>query len=232
MLVELSVVEQRYHAVMEVVGSLVPVTEVAERYGVSRKTVHAWVHRYEAEGLAGLADRSHRPYHQPRQVSAQVEAAICELRRAHRRWGPRRLVWDEGDELASEALRVGHSAVDRSLAEDPSDAAPLEKLIDAIVEDPITADRTSIHFALTRMRREGSAHMGVRTRLNLLIETAWMMPRVPITSRGRFVIFLSGKISRIGSLNIKLVIGRVLSGVLPNWVRCFPHELVTGKVTC
>jgi transposase len=46
---------------MEVVGSLVPVTEVAERYGVSRKTVHVWVRQYEAEGLAGLVDRSHRP---------------------------------------------------------------------------------------------------------------------------------------------------------------------------
>jgi hypothetical protein len=35
-LVESSVVEQRYHAVMEVVAGLVPVTEVAQRYGVSR----------------------------------------------------------------------------------------------------------------------------------------------------------------------------------------------------
>ena len=33
MLVELSVVEQRYHAVMEVVCGGVPVVEVAERYG-------------------------------------------------------------------------------------------------------------------------------------------------------------------------------------------------------
>jgi hypothetical protein len=57
MLVELSVVQQRYHAVMEVLGSLMPVTEVAERYGVSRKSVHAWVRRYEAEGLAAPADR-------------------------------------------------------------------------------------------------------------------------------------------------------------------------------
>ena len=46
MLVELSVVEQRYHAVMEVVCGGVPVVEeVAERYGVSRKTVHAWLRR-------------------------------------------------------------------------------------------------------------------------------------------------------------------------------------------
>jgi hypothetical protein len=39
-LVELSVAEQRYHAVMEVVCGDIPVVEVAERYEVSRKTVH------------------------------------------------------------------------------------------------------------------------------------------------------------------------------------------------
>jgi transposase InsO family protein len=92
MLVELSVVEQRYHAVMEVVSGGVPVVEVAERYGVSRKTVHVWLRRYRAEGLPGLADRSHRPHHHPGQVAGEVEARVCELRRTHPRWGPRRLV--------------------------------------------------------------------------------------------------------------------------------------------
>jgi Homeodomain-like domain-containing protein len=57
MLVELSVVEQRYHAVMEVVCGI-PVVEVAERYGVSRKTVHTWLGRYRKDGLTGLTDRS------------------------------------------------------------------------------------------------------------------------------------------------------------------------------
>jgi hypothetical protein len=50
-LVELSVVEQRYHAVMEVLASGVPVTEVAERYGVSRQSVHTWIRRYQADGF-------------------------------------------------------------------------------------------------------------------------------------------------------------------------------------
>jgi transposase InsO family protein len=83
--------EQRYQAVLEVIGSLVPVSEVAQRYGVSRQTVHAWLRRYEAEGLPGLADRSHRPRGHPWQLDARVAALICELRRSHRRWGPRRL---------------------------------------------------------------------------------------------------------------------------------------------
>jgi transposase InsO family protein len=94
MLVELSVVEQRYHAVMEVLVAGLAVTEVAERYGVSRKTVHAWLNRYREHGLPGLVDRSHRPHGHRWQVAAAVEVAICELRRAHPRWGPRRLLFE------------------------------------------------------------------------------------------------------------------------------------------
>jgi transposase InsO family protein len=95
MLVELSVVEQRYHAVMEVLAGA-PVTEVALRYGVSRKSVHAWVGRYGEGGLAGLVDRSHRPHGHPWQVAAVVEALIVQMRTDHRRWGPRRLCYELG----------------------------------------------------------------------------------------------------------------------------------------
>jgi transposase-like protein len=44
-LVELGVVEQRYRAVLEVLGEGVPVTVVARRYGVARQTVHEWLAR-------------------------------------------------------------------------------------------------------------------------------------------------------------------------------------------
>jgi hypothetical protein len=49
-LVELSVMEQRYRAVLEVEAGC-PVTEVAARHGVSRQSVHAWVRRYRAGGI-------------------------------------------------------------------------------------------------------------------------------------------------------------------------------------
>ena len=58
MLWELSVTEQRYRAVLEVMAG-VPVTEVAGRYGVSRQSVHTWLGRYRDEGPPGLEDRSH-----------------------------------------------------------------------------------------------------------------------------------------------------------------------------
>ena len=50
-LVELSVMEQRYRAVIEIENGC-PVTEVAARYGVSRQTVHTWKNRYLQGGLA------------------------------------------------------------------------------------------------------------------------------------------------------------------------------------
>ncbi len=89
-LVELSVVEQRYRAVLAVLAGAT-VTEVAAQLGVSRQTVSGWKSRYAAAGLAGLADRSRRPASCPHQASGEVEAAVCELRREHPRWGPRRI---------------------------------------------------------------------------------------------------------------------------------------------
>jgi transposase InsO family protein len=90
-LVELSVMEQRYQAVLAVIQDGWKVTEVAERLGVSRQSVHNWIARYEAGGLAALADRSHRPASCPHQTPGEIEALICELRREHPGWGPRRI---------------------------------------------------------------------------------------------------------------------------------------------
>ena len=99
MLLELTVAEQRFNAVMEVLRDALTVTEVAERYGVSRQAVHGWLRRYAAGGLEALADRSHRPQSCPHQMPAQVEARLCELRRHHPGWGQRR--------LAHELARIG-----------------------------------------------------------------------------------------------------------------------------
>ncbi len=49
--------------------------------GVSRQTLHTWLRRYEADGLEGLADRSHRPVACAHQMPAEVEAVVLEMRR-------------------------------------------------------------------------------------------------------------------------------------------------------
>ena len=88
---ELSVAEQRYKAVLAVICDGRTVTEVAAAVGVSRQTLHGWLARYEAEGLDGLLDRSHRPLSCPHQMPAAMEALVLELRRQHRSWGPKRI---------------------------------------------------------------------------------------------------------------------------------------------
>lgn len=60
---------------------------IAAAMGVSRKCVKTWIDRFDAEGEAGLQDRSSRPHSTPRRTSAEVEALVVELRRRERR-GP------------------------------------------------------------------------------------------------------------------------------------------------
>ena len=89
-LVVLSVVEQRLDAVRAVLSGA-KVTEVAAAMGVSRQSVHSWITRYLAEGLPGLADRSHRPGFCPHQVAGEAEVVVAEMRRQHPRWGAKRI---------------------------------------------------------------------------------------------------------------------------------------------
>jgi transposase InsO family protein len=66
-------------------------TELAERYRISRKTAYKWVDRYEQAPADGLADRSRAPHRHGRAIDAATTAAILDLRRQHPRWGPKKL---------------------------------------------------------------------------------------------------------------------------------------------
>jgi transposase InsO family protein len=125
---ELSVAEQRYQAVLAVIADGLGVSQVAGKIGVSRQTLHAWLARYEAEGLEGLRDRSHRPDRCPHQMPAEVEAVCLELRRSRPYWGPRRLVFELDK---------------RGVAPLPSASAVYRALLRAGMIDPLTRDRRS-----------------------------------------------------------------------------------------
>ncbi len=67
-------------------------TELCERYGISRKTGYKWLARFEAAGHAGLQDRSRAPHSCPHRISAEVADRLCALRRTHPDWGPKKLL--------------------------------------------------------------------------------------------------------------------------------------------
>ena len=83
--------EQKYQAVLAVIRDGVSIVEVANRFGVSRQSVHSWLLRYEQEGMLGLADRSHKPQSCEHQMSAQIQVRVIELRRQNLFWGPIRI---------------------------------------------------------------------------------------------------------------------------------------------
>lgn len=60
-----------------------------------RRCMAGWA-SMNATGWPGLADHSHRPSRQPRQLDAETEALICRMRGAHPRWGRGRLIFDLG----------------------------------------------------------------------------------------------------------------------------------------
>lgn len=57
---------------------------IAAAMGVSRKCVHTWIGRFEAEGEAGLLERSSRPHTMPTRTPHALENQIVAWRRRHR----------------------------------------------------------------------------------------------------------------------------------------------------
>lgn len=62
-----------------------PVAHVAAAMGISRQCAHRWVRRWDAEGDAGLWDRSSRPHRSTNRTAAATEERILAARREHRR---------------------------------------------------------------------------------------------------------------------------------------------------
>ena len=57
-----------------------PIARAAERFQVSRPTATRWARRYRELGAAGMADRSCRPHHSPRQTPQPLVRRIVHLR--------------------------------------------------------------------------------------------------------------------------------------------------------
>ena len=102
MLVELSVVEQRYHAVWKSSPGRRSPRSPAATESRARPCTCGWANITRTAEPHWRTTRT-RPHFRPRQIHADVEALISQLRNAHPRWGPRRLEY--------ELARAGVSAV-------------------------------------------------------------------------------------------------------------------------
>jgi transposase InsO family protein len=66
-------------------------TELCQRFGVSRQTGYKWLKRYRDEGPEALADRSRRPRSSPARSSPEIEQRVLQVRAEHPAWGARKI---------------------------------------------------------------------------------------------------------------------------------------------
>ena len=78
--------EQRFDLVRQMIAGLLGVTELCQRFRISRQTAYKWQTRYRRQRLAGLKDRSRRPRRSPQRT-------IPLWRRRLRRWRCQRPTW-------------------------------------------------------------------------------------------------------------------------------------------
>lgn len=90
---ETTIMDARVAFILDWKSQKYQVTELCERYGVSRKTGYKWINRFIEEGPDGLWERSHAPRASLQRTAAEVEQAIVQQRLRHPSWGPKKLLW-------------------------------------------------------------------------------------------------------------------------------------------
>jgi len=83
---------QRLRFVTTLESGLYSMSELCERFGVSRRTGYKWMSRWLEGGHEGLADRSRRPHRSPGKTPRSIEDLLIDLRRRHPEWGPKKLL--------------------------------------------------------------------------------------------------------------------------------------------
>ena len=142
--------ELRLEVLLEAENSGESVAEICRRYKISRETYYRYRRRYLAAGVEGLEDRSRRPKVSPGQIDAGLEAEICRMRRAHPRWGARRI---HGElvraGLVAPAVSTIHQALRRNhlVADQPRRSKAFTRFEREVTNDLWQIDATELRLA-------------------------------------------------------------------------------------
>ena len=88
---ETNVLDERRQFIRDFASGNWSMTELCERYAVSRPTGYKWLARQRGEGDAGLLDSSRAPHQCPHRTGDDVEALLLAARREFG-WGAKKLL--------------------------------------------------------------------------------------------------------------------------------------------
>lgn len=83
---------ERARLVAAHLDGLYSVSELADRFSVSRPTAYKWIARYREGGAEALLDRSRARHTQHAETDPEAERLLVEARQAHPTWGARKLL--------------------------------------------------------------------------------------------------------------------------------------------
>ena len=80
-------------SIVELVATGMSISEVSRTTGLSRKAVYKWIARAEAEGIAGLTDRSRARHSYEERFDDERAEWLVALRLKNENWGPTTLLY-------------------------------------------------------------------------------------------------------------------------------------------
>lgn len=67
------------------------VSDLSREFGISRKTAHKFINRFERFGPEGLGDQSRKPLRLARSTTSEIERLVVNFRLARETWGPKKI---------------------------------------------------------------------------------------------------------------------------------------------
>ncbi len=89
--------DQKTQFIADYLRNTYTITELCQRYGISRKTGYKWIERYIKEGPPGLQDHRRTPKRSPNRTPQKIVDALLDLRTKHPSWGAKKLLAKVGE---------------------------------------------------------------------------------------------------------------------------------------
>lgn len=88
---ELKPMDQKIQMIADWQTKQVSITDLSQKYGISRKTVYKWLNRYEQVGIDGLKELSRKPQVSPHETHEEIIELIIKEKLKNRKRGPKKI---------------------------------------------------------------------------------------------------------------------------------------------